>query len=658
MRANSHALHLYELVWEWATNKLTFLAFLFCPIPKKTISEPSSRLSVLSMNTRYNSMHILVLNAGSSSVKAAVIDPSTGERSLEMSAERLLDAPSISFSDGTEISLEKARPERAIAVCLEALKDKLAGIDIAGVGHRVVHGGEDFDRAARIDEAVEAKIESLSPLAPLHNPINLRGIRAARALFPDVDHFAVFDTAFHQSLPRRAKTYALPKDLMAEHGIRRYGFHGTSHKYVAAKAARFLGSEARNLRIISCHLGNGCSVAAVEFGRSVETSMGMTPLEGLMMGTRSGDIDPGIPDYLRRVAGMDTESIEEMLNRRSGLAGLSGAGNDMREILEKASAGDADCQLAVQVFTHRLRKYIGAYAAVMGGVDAIVFTGGIGENSPVIRHRACQRLDFLGAIINEDHNTGISLTRTAPVADFSMQHSRVKLLVVQTDEQLAIAKECSKLIEKADGVNELPTIPVAISARHIHLCRETVDALFGQGHELTVRKWLSQPGQFAAEETVSVVGPRNTLERVRVLGPVRSKDQLEISRTDEFFLGIDAPVRESGKVENTPGCKLIGPAGEFTLEDGVICAWRHIHMTPDDAKIFGVKDRDVVEVEVGSGERSLTFGNVLIRVSPKYKLEMHIDTDEGNAAEINSGDEGVLRDTMSAGVLKRRRVEV
>jgi len=601
-------------------------------------------------------MQILVINAGSSSVKAAVIDPFTGKRSLEMSAERLLNAPVIEFSDGTRIELEGKGPDRAIAVCLEALKDKLKDTEIAGVGHRVVHGGQDFDRAVLVTPDVDAKIEALSKLAPLHNPVNLSGIRAAQALFLNIDHFAVFDTAYHQNMPRRAKTYALPKDLMAEHGIRRYGFHGTSHKYVAATAARFLGAQPKDLRLITCHLGNGCSVAAIEFGRSVETSMGMTPLEGLVMGTRSGDIDPGIIDYLREQAGMDTEVIDDMLNRQSGLAGLSGAGNDMRTILKKASAGDADCQLAVQVFTHRLRKYIGAYASVMAGVDAIVFTGGIGENSPVIRHRASQRMAYLGAVINEDKNAAVKLSATIPVVDFSMQHSRVKLLAVRTDEQLAIARECGKMIEKADTVNTLPTIPVAISARHIHLRRETVDALFGAGHELKVKKWLSQPGQFAAEETVAVVGPRNTIERVRVLGPVRSKDQLEISRTDEFFLGIDAPVRESGKVEDTPGCKLIGPAGEFNLEDGVICAWRHIHMTPTDAATFGVQDRDIVEVAVGSGERSLTFGNVLIRVSPKYKLEMHIDTDEGNAAEINTGEEGVLQETTGSGTLRKRRV--
>ncbi|MFK8162112.1 MAG: acetate/propionate family kinase [Lewinella sp.] len=601
-------------------------------------------------------MHILVINAGSSSVKAAVINPDTGKRQLEMSAERLLDQPVITFSDGTTIELENKGAERAISVCLEALKDKLSGTKVVGIGHRVVHGGEHFDRATLVGADVEAKIEQLSKLAPLHNPVNLRGIRAAKALFPDIDHFAVFDTAFHQSLPRRAKTYALPKDLAAEHSIRRYGFHGTSHKYVAATASKFLGAAPSDLRIITCHLGNGGSVAAIEFGRSIETSMGMTPLEGLVMGTRSGDIDPGIIHYLHEQAGLNTAEIDDLLNRESGLAGLSGVGNDMRTILDKASAGDADCQLALQVYTHRIRKYIGAYAAVMGGVDAIVFTGGIGENSAVVRHRASQRLDYLGAIINEDKNHSAKLSDATPVVDFSMQHSRVKLLAVRTDEQLAIARECGKLIEKADAVNTLPTIPVAISARHIHLRQETVDALFGKGHELKVRKWLSQPGQFAAEETVMVVGPRNTLERVRVLGPVRSKDQLEISRTDEFFLGIDAPVRESGKVENTPGCKLIGPAGEFNLEDGVICAWRHIHMTPEDAAVFGVADRDIVEVAVGSGERSLTFGNVLIRVSPKYKLEMHIDTDEGNAAEINSGDEGVLEETGQQGTLRKRRV--
>ncbi|NJC27213.1 acetate/propionate family kinase [Neolewinella antarctica] len=601
-------------------------------------------------------MNILTLNAGSSSLKAALLDAATGRTLFDMTAERLLDAPVLQFSDGTTIELESKGPERAIAVCLEALADKLKDHQVDGVAHRVVHGGEAFDRAVRITEEVEATIESLIPLAPLHNPVNLKGIRVAKDVFPDVDHFAVFDTAFHQSLPTRAKTYALPKALAKKYGIRRYGFHGTSHKYVAATAAAFLGAEPSDLRIISCHLGNGCSVTAIEYGRSIETSMGMTPLEGLAMGTRSGDIDPSIIAYLNREAGLNPQEIDDILNKKSGLLGMSGISNDMRAILDASTQGNADAQLAVQVFTHRLRKYIGAYAAIMGGVDAIVFTGGIGENSPIIRHRVAQRLDYLGAVIYEDFNNSVELSDTHPVAEFNMRHSRVKLLAVRTNEQLAMARECARLIQKEDSVNTLPTIPVAISARHIHLRQETVDALFGKGHELRVKKWLSQPGQFAAEETVTVVGPRNQIERVRVLGPVRTVDQLEISRTDEFFLGIDAPVRESGKVDNTPGCRIIGTAGSYDLEDGVICAWRHIHMTPQDAEVFAVQDRDVVEVTVGSGERALTFGNVLIRVSPKYKLEMHIDTDEGNAAEINSGDEGVLSETSGLGVLVKRRV--
>jgi acetate kinase len=587
-------------------------------------------------------MHILVLNVGSSSFKAAVVDAPTGQRKFELSTDRPTD---------------RGTPRDTLHPFLIELREKTHGMELAGIGHRVVHGGTEFDCATRVTDEVESKIGTLATLAPLHNPINLAGIRLARELWPDQSHFAVFDTAFHQSLPKRAHTYALPRQLMDEHGIRRYGFHGMSHQYVAGRAANYLREDYRNLRIISCHLGNGCSVAAIEFGRSIETSMGMTPLEGLVMGTRSGDIDPGIPAYLHQRTGMGVDEIDELLNRESGLKGLSGVGNDMRDILERSGQGDADAQLAIQVYTHRLRKYIGAYAAVMGGVDAIIFTGGIGENSSTIRHRSAQRLDYLGAVIDEDKNKQVAFSATQDVVDFSRSHSRVKLLAVRTDEQLAIARDCAKLLRKEDEVNTQPTIPIAVSARHCHLSRETLDRLYGTGYELRVKKWLSQPGQFAAEETVTVVGPRNRIERVRILGPLRSVDQVEISRTDEFFLGIDAPVRESGKVKNTPGCRLIGPAGEVVLEDGVICAWRHIHMTPEDADRFGVADRDVVEVGVSGNERGLTFGNVLVRVSPSYKLEMHIDTDEGNAAEIRSGDEGVVfTETETEGTLRRRKV--
>jgi acetate kinase len=602
-------------------------------------------------------MNILVINCGSSSVKSEVINTMTGGRLLEMDVQRINSKPEIDFKDGKKIKFDKTGHQAVLDYAFPLLVDKLSDINIHAVGHRVVHGGKFFDEPVIINEEVEQKIEALSSLAPLHNPVNLKGVQIAKEYFTDIPHMAVFDTAFHATLPRRAKTYAIPKKLAEKYDIQRYGFHGTSHDFVAKEASRYLDRDIKEQRIITCHLGNGCSVAAIEYGRSVETSMGMTPLEGLVMGSRSGDIDPGILIHLLKSEKLKPEELDHLLNEESGLQGISGVSNDMRDVIQRAAEGDDDCRLAIQVFAHSLRKYIGAYAAIMGGVDAIIFTGGIGENSPMIRHRVCQRLDFLGAIINEDKNHDVRLSKTDPIADFSWNHSPVKLLVVQTDEQLSIARQTVKLLQKDLAVNSVPAIPVAISARHIHLSKVTLEKLFGEGYELTVKKPLSQPGQFAANETVKVIGSKNSFDTVRILGPLRSKDQLEISRTDEFFLGIDAPIRESGKTENTPGCILEGPKGRVQIHDGVICAWRHIHMTPEDALLFGVKDRDVVDVNIGSDERNLTFGNVLIRVSPKYKLEMHIDTDEGNAAEIGKGATGVLLSTDGQARLTKKKLK-
>lgn len=600
-------------------------------------------------------MNILVINCGSSSVKAAVINGETGNNLLTMNIERVLDNPLIHIND-TSLECAEVGHEAVLNFALPLVKEYLGTHSLDGVGHRVVHGGNEFDTPVLIDETVEKAIEDVSGLAPLHNPVNLLGITVARAIFNNIPHIAVFDTSFHQTMPKRAVQYALPKQLREKHGLRRYGFHGTSHEYVAELAAEYMQADLNALRVITCHLGNGASVTAVEYGRSVETSMGMTPLEGLVMGTRSGDVDPGILLHIAREEEMTMKDLDQLLNKKSGLVGLSGLSNDMRDIIEKSTDGDEDCRLALQVFTHRLRKYIGAYAAVMGGVDAIVFTGGIGENSPVIRHRTTQRLDFLGAIINEDKNHDIKLSDDAPVQDFSMQHSRVKLLAVKTNEQYAIAQEALRIIQEKTKVNTVPTIPIAVSGRHIHLTQEAVDALFGKGYQLTEKVPLSQPGQFACNEQVTIVGPKNQIERVRVLGPTRPKNQLEVSRTDEFFLGVDAPVRASGKVENTPGIKLVGTKGVYNMTEGVICAWRHIHMTPEDAETFGVADKDIVDVEVSNGLRPLTFGNVLVRVSPKYTLEMHIDTDEANAAELPRYSEGVLNKTKgSAQLLKRKK---
>lgn len=579
-------------------------------------------------------MLILVVNCGSSSLKASVVDASAGAHLSSTKVGRLREG-------GHEEALE------------EVLPALVGDREIGGVGHRVVHGGEAFTAPTLLDDSVVDRLAALEPLAPLHVPANVAGIRAARKLLPDVPQVAVFDTAFHATLPRRARTYAIDTAVAKEHGIRRYGFHGTSHEYVARAAAAHLGEALVDLRIVTCHLGNGCSMAAVEGGHSVETSMGMTPLEGLVMGTRSGDVDPGALLHLLR-NGMAVEQLDDLLNERSGLAGLSGVGNDLRDIEERAGRGDEGCRLALQVFAHRARKYVGAYCAVMGGADAIVFTGGIGENSALIRHRIAQRLDFLGARLDEDANRAAAVDADRPVADISRPNSRVKLLVVATDEERAIARHAARTIQGLDQPKARRTIPIAVSARHIHLTEAAVETLFGAGHRLTPLKELSQPGQFACEETLKVVGPKRTIEGVRVLGPTRPKNQVEISRTDEFFLGLDAPVRQSGHVENTPGVKLVGPAGELHLTEGVICAWRHIHMTPDDAVHFGVEDKDVVEVRIDGGPRDLTFGDVLVRVSPKYALEMHVDTDEANAAEIDSGATGMLEPAVGEAIILRR----
>ena len=600
-------------------------------------------------------MDILVVNCGSSSLKADVLNADSGARRAALRIERIGSADCAArLNGGAPVSLGAVDHDAALSAMLDDLL-AAAAEPVAAVGHRIVHGGEAFDAPVRIDDTVEASIEALSSLAPLHNPANLAGVRAARRLLPGVPHVAVFDTAFHATLPRRARQYALPSELVEKHGLRRYGFHGPSHAWVAQRAAAFLDADPRDLRIITCHLGNGASICAVEYGRSVETSMGMTPLEGLVMGTRSGDVDPGLLLELARREGLSIDGLDTLLNRESGLAGLSGVGNDMRDIQERAAAGDERCRLALHVFAHRLRKYIGAYAAVMGGVDAIVFTGGIGQNSALIRHRVAQRLEFLGARLSEDRNRDAVVSRDSPVAEISLARSRTPLLVVQTDEEHAIARSAARLVREQDRVPAALSIPIAISARHIHLTQEAVEALFGEGHQLTKYKDISQPGQFACHEKVDLVGPRRTIKGVRVLGPIRPRCQVEVSRTDEFALGIDAPIRNSGDVANSPGITLEGPAGRLELKEGVICARRHIHMTPEDAEAFGVSDRDVVEVNVGSEGRDLTFGDVLVRVSPKYKLEMHIDTDEANAAEIRSGAQGMLVATAGSARLLRRK---
>ncbi len=308
----------------------------------------------------------------------------------------------------------------------------------------------------------------------------------------------------------------------------------------------------------------------------------------------------------------------------------------------------------MHAFCHRLRKYIGAYAAVLGGVDAIVFTAGIGQNSALVRHRVAARLDFLGARLSEDLNRDCKVSLENPVADISTRNSRCKLLVVATDEQHAIAEAAARVAQGLSELPEAPPIPISISARHVHLTQEHVEALYGPGAQLEPRVELTQPGQFAAQQRVTLIGPKRQIERVTVVGPTRGKTQVEISRTDEFHLGLDAPIRCSGDIANTPGLTLEGPHGRVTLAEGVIQSQRHIHMTPEDAEIYGVSDRDIVEVGVDTDGRNMVFGDAIVRVKASYHLDMHLDTDEGNAANLGRGSTGVLAETVGAVRVLRR----
>jgi acetate kinase len=544
---------------------------------------------------------------------------------------------------------------QALQAALDRLVDPEIGVlaslgDITAVGHRVVHGGDKYASPVIIDDQVLADIRSFAHLAPLHNPMHALGIEWCREILPEVPQVAVFDTAFHQTMPPYAYRYALPEELYVEDGIRRYGFHGPSHHYVALRAATFLKKRFSRLKIITCHLGEGASVCAIDHGRSIDTSMGLTPLEGLVMVTRSGDIDPAIVTYLMR-KGMSADEIDHILNRESGMKGLSGLSGDTREIPDAANAGDPKAMLAAEAFSYRLRKYIGAYFAALGGLDVVVFTGGIGENAAGVRSMACQDLWSLGVLIDAVKNRGVRGAEEG-VVDISHPDSRVKVLVVHSDASRMIARETIRTvgyqaIQKQLQASQIP-IPIGVSAHHVHLSQDDVEKLFGPGHQLTPVAPLSQPGQFACEEQVRLTGPRGAIDRVRVLGPARHQTQVEISRTEGYRLGIHAPVRMSGDLDGTPGVILGGPAGQVELRNGIIYAQRHLHMTPSDARRLGLENRDVVRVRV-EGERELVFGDVAVRVSPKFKLELHLDTDEANAAELDSGDLAYLESIQKRG---------
>jgi acetate kinase len=390
------------------------------------------------------SRHILALNCGSSSVKSTVFDGEGLGRGQSIRVESIGTTSARLHVGEAQRSLE-GKPDLAAAVSLLLEEWSRQSALVEAVVHRVVHGGAKFIKPQLLDSAVLDSLDDLNQLAPLHNPPALIAIRAAQAAYPDIPHIAVFDTAFHATLPRQAYEYALPAAVRASLGIRRYGFHGLSHSQVMTNVAEHMGRAAEELKIVSCHLGNGASVTAIEHGRSVETSMGMTPLEGLVMGTRAGDIDPGVLLHLLQTGGMSAAELDALLNRDSGLKGLTGT-NDMREIERRATEGDEDCRHALRIYAHRIRKYIGAYAATMGGVDAIAFTGGVGENSAGTRQRCSQRLEHLGAVLDETRNREVRLSERNPCVEISQAASRTRLLVVRADEELTMAREAARLL--------------------------------------------------------------------------------------------------------------------------------------------------------------------------------------------------------------------
>ncbi|MFH8365497.1 acetate kinase [Streptomyces sp. NPDC018031] len=383
-----------------------------------------------------NGSRVLVLNSGSSSLKYQLLDmavPEGADRLASGIVERIGDGP-------------VADHEAALKQVAEELGRQGLGLDspaLAAVGHRVVHGGTRFAAPTLIDDAVLAEIEKLVPLAPLHNPANISGIKVARGLRPDLPQVAVFDTAFHSTMPEAAARYAVDIDTADRFGVRRYGFHGTSHAYVSRATARLLGKDPAEVNTIVLHLGNGASASAVRGGVCVDTSMGLTPLEGLVMGTRSGDIDPAAIFHLARVGGMSTDEIDTLLNKRSGLVGLCGD-NDMREIGRRMGEGDEAAQLAFDIYVHRLRKYVGAYTAVLGRVDAIAFTAGVGENSAAVREAALRGLDALGVEVDAVRNA----IRGSSARLISAQRSRVAVAVVPTDEELEIATQTFALVNR------------------------------------------------------------------------------------------------------------------------------------------------------------------------------------------------------------------
>ncbi|MFV2073768.1 MAG: acetate kinase, partial [Thermoanaerobaculales bacterium] len=404
-------------------------------------------------------MKILVLNSGSSSVKFQVVETdlermnahqdltiAVGQiEKIGLSDSRLVLEVSdrTPYQDYREILEHRTAIEWVLRILTDSEHGVLGSVEeIGAVGHRMVHGGEEFTSSVLIDPEVVQKIEACSVLAPLHNPPNLRGYYAAHAALPGVSHVAVFDTAFHQTMPAHAFLYGIPFQLYRKHHLRKYGFHGTSHRFIAFRGCQILGWEREEKKLVTIHLGNGCSLAAIDHGRSIDTSMGFTPLEGLIMGTRSGDMDPAIIPWLMAMEELTLHQVNTMMNKHSGLYGVSGVSSDMRELLEARTNGNQRADVAFRMFCYRIKKYLAAYAAAMGGIDAVFFTGGIGENSPEVRETALTGLEFMGIVLHRDRNSSL----IGAEGEISTDESKVRAMVVPTNEERTIARDVVRVL--------------------------------------------------------------------------------------------------------------------------------------------------------------------------------------------------------------------
>ncbi len=397
-------------------------------------------------------MKILVLNCGSSSIKYALYDMDSKTVMTSGGAERVgLDEAfvKVKLANGEKKTIMHDIPEHTEGVkfIFSLLTDPEIGVikdlkEIDAVGHRMVHGGEKFNKSVLLTDEVLKAFEDCTDLAPLHNPANLKGVRAVQELMPGLPQVGVFDTAFHQTMPKESYMYAIPYELYEKYGVRRYGFHGTSHRYVSQRVCEYLGIKAEGKKIITCHIGNGGSIAAVKDGKCVDTSMGLTPLEGLMMGTRSGDIDGGAVTFIEKKLGLDADGMSNLLNKKSGLLGVSGISSDMREIFSANEAGNERAKLAFDMYCYRIRKYIGSYVAAMNGCDIIVFTAGVGENQANMRENVCKGLSFMGIEIDTEKNMGIH----GEEAIISTPESKITVVVIPTDEELMIASDTMALL--------------------------------------------------------------------------------------------------------------------------------------------------------------------------------------------------------------------